>query len=123
MDKAEVSGREYALLPIFSVTSKGATARAIALPGRAMLVLKGSRAVAHNAEGFGKGKPYYGLRAGLISKKHLAEDGDPDSLIATRDLLFGSPTAALTVMFGGGGSGPAHWKTSDGRTYKEVIGD
>ncbi|MEV4256361.1 DUF4357 domain-containing protein [Spirillospora sp. NPDC049652] len=123
MDEIKINGREYAISPVFSLTSKGVTARAIALPGKAMLVLKGSRAVRHNAKGFTDDEGYHVLRASLISAKDLADDGDPDSLIAARDLVFQSSSAAVAVMFGGKGSGPANWKTSDGRSYKEVIGD
>ncbi|MGH9425118.1 MAG: GIY-YIG nuclease family protein [Terriglobia bacterium] len=60
----------------------------------------------------------------LASRKRLIEDGtlvqDGDHLRFTRDSEFSSPSAAATVVHGGSANGLLAWKTTSGRTLKEL---
>ena len=60
----------------------------------------------------------------LASRKRLIEDGtlvqDGDHLRFTRDSEFSSPSAAATVVHGGSANGLLAWKTTSGKTLKEL---
>jgi hypothetical protein len=60
----------------------------------------------------------------LASRRRLIEDGtlveDGDHLKFTRDSEFSSPSAAATVVHGGSANGLLAWKTTGGKTLKEL---
>lgn len=80
------------------------------------VVLAGSRARASEVT---SAKPWLtDLRRKLTDRGVLiAEDG---SLRFTQDYRFTSPSAAAAVLVGGNANGRKAWKTSDGRTLREV---
>lgn len=60
----------------------------------------------------------------LATRKRLIEDGtliqDGDHFKFTRDTEFSSPSAAATVVHGGSANGLLAWKSTNGRTLKEL---
>lgn len=60
----------------------------------------------------------------LASRRRLIDDGtlveDGDHLKFTRDSEFSSPSAAATVVHGGSANGLLAWKTTSGKTLKEL---
>jgi len=82
------------------------------------VVLKGSQAVLKERASAHQ-YPYT-----LASRKRLIEDGvlvqDDDHLRFTRDSEFSSPSAAATVVHGGSANGLLAWKTTSGKTLKEL---
>ena len=60
----------------------------------------------------------------LASRSRLVEDGtlveDRDHLRFTRDTEFSSPSAAATVVHGGSANGLLAWKSTAGKTLKEL---
>ena len=61
------------------------------------------------------------LHKGMIKlrKKHMESDRVKD-LTTTEDILFSSSSAAADFVLGYSVSGPATWKSSDGRSLKEI---
>ena len=57
-------------------------------------------------------------REQLIEKGHLKQDGE--HLIFTRDVEFGSPSTAGSVVRGGNTNGLIYWKNSSGTSLKEI---
>jgi hypothetical protein len=82
------------------------------------VVLKGSQAVLKERASAHQ-YPYT-----LASRRRLIEDGtlveDGDRLMFTRDSEFASPSAAATVVQGGSANGLLAWKSTDGKTLKEL---
>jgi hypothetical protein len=58
------------------------------------------------------------IKAQLIEVSQLKEDGD--KLIATEDILLSSSTYAAAIVAGTSRSGPQSWKTSNGKTIKQI---
>lgn len=84
------------------------------------LVLAGSPAAA--VENLSVYAPQLRSRHNLIDSLDLVPcPGDADHLTLRRDILFTSPSQALTVLRGVAENGRMHWKTEDGQTYAEVF--
>ena len=83
------------------------------------VVLKGSRAVLENRASAANQHPFVvALRQQLIADGILAKrDG---SYEFTKDAEFSSPSAAASVVQGGGANGLTSWRTREGRTLKEI---
>lgn len=63
------------------------------------------------------------LSAGMQKlRQKLFEAGKVDKLVTTEDILFSSSSAAADFILGYSVSGPKTWKTSDGRSLKELEG-
>ena len=58
------------------------------------------------------------MRQALKSDGILSEDGD--RLVFTSNYEFASPSAAAAVVHGGHANGLLAWKTSIGKTLKEI---
>ena len=84
------------------------------------VVLKGSQAVLKERASAHQ-YPYT-----LASRRRLIEDGtlveERDHLKFTRDAEFSSPSAATTVVLGGSANGLLAWKSTGGKTLKELEG-
>ena len=84
------------------------------------VVLKGSEAVLKERASAHQ-YPYT-----LASRRRLIEDGtlieERDHLKSTRDAEFGSPSAAATVVHGGSANGLLAWRSTGGKTLKELEG-
>ncbi len=57
-------------------------------------------------------------REQLIEKGHLKQEGN--RLIFTKDIEFGSPSTAGSVVRGGNTNGLTNWKNGDGKQLKEI---
>ena len=57
-------------------------------------------------------------REQLIEKGHLKQEGN--SLIFTKDIEFGSPSTAGSVVRGGNTNGLTNWKNGDGKQLNEI---
>ena len=80
------------------------------------VVLAGSRA---RSSEIASAKPWLkDLRRKLIERGVLVEDSG--ALRFTQDYRFTSPSAAAAVLVGGSANGRKAWRTSDGRTLREV---
>lgn len=60
-------------------------------------------------------------REQLIEKGHLKQEGD--CLVFTKDIEFGSPSTAGSVVRGGNTNGLTNWKNSAGKQLKEIEAD
>ena len=60
-------------------------------------------------------------REQLIEKGHLKQEGD--HLVFTKDIEFGSPSTAGSVVRGGSTNGLTSWKNSSGKQLKEIEGN
>jgi len=60
-------------------------------------------------------------REQLIEKGHLKQEGD--CLVFTKDIEFGSPSTAGSVVRGGNTNGLINWKNSAGKQLKEIEAD
>lgn len=58
------------------------------------------------------------MRQALKADGSLVEHND--RLVFVRDVEFASPSAAAAVVHGGHANGLTAWKTSDGKTLKEI---
>jgi hypothetical protein len=83
------------------------------------VVFKGSRAVLVDRPSAANQHPFVvSLRQQLVADGVLAQrDGHYEF---TKDTEFTSPSAAAAVVHGGGANGLTAWKTSDGKTLKEL---
>jgi len=82
------------------------------------VVVKGSTAQRGTTDTMTPG--YVAFKKELIASGKLADNGG--LLLFTDDVLFNSPSAAATVVYGNNANGRALWKTDDGRTLKEIEG-
>ena len=86
-----------------------------------IVVLAGSQAVLNDRPSSHK----YPWAADMRQK--LKDDGTlvtkQDHLVFTRDVEFSSPSAAAAVIHGGSANGLTAWKSSEGRTLKEMEAD
>jgi hypothetical protein len=82
------------------------------------LVLKGSEAVARERASSEKWPWPRNMRQALKMDGALIDTGD--RLAFTRDVEFSSPSAAAAVVHGGHANGLTAWKTSDGKTLKDL---
>jgi hypothetical protein len=83
-----------------------------------LVVLSGSQAVLKERPSAEQFPNAIAPRRQLIEDKVLVEAGD--HLIFTRDTEFTSPSAAATVIHGGSANGLLAWKTTAGKTLKEL---
>lgn len=102
---------------IFEINSKGILARGI-MTNEGFVVLKDSHFIKKIAPGTQKNESFRSKRHKLISNSELYEDGE--LLIAARDILFTSPSAAASQVLGRSANGLTEWRTSDGRTLKSI---
>lgn len=58
------------------------------------------------------------MRAELGQQKILHDNGE--SLVFTKDHLFSSPSQAAAVILARTANGRIEWRTTDGRTLKEI---
>jgi hypothetical protein len=83
------------------------------------VVLRGSTAVSQERPSAQKMHPYVvSLRGRLREEGILKEENG--LLVFTRDAEFTSPSAAASVIHGGGANGLTSWKDDNGRTLKEL---
>lgn len=96
---------------------KGLKARGHLIPN-GLLVLKGSEAVSQERASSEKWPWVRNMRQKLREDGALIERGD--HLVFTRDVEFSSPSSAAAVVHGGHANGLTAWKTSQGKTLKEI---
>lgn len=96
---------------------KGLKAREYRTPN-GFLVLRDSEAVVRERASSEKWPWPRNMRQALKSDGFLSEDGD--RLVFTSDYEFASPSAAAAVVHGGHANGLLAWKTSNGKTLKEI---
>jgi hypothetical protein len=96
---------------------KGLKARGYRTPN-GFLVLRDSEAVVRERASSEKWPWPRNMRQALKSDGFLSEDGD--RLVFTSDYEFASPSAAAAVVHGGHANGLLAWKTSNGKTLKEI---
>jgi hypothetical protein len=80
------------------------------------VVFKGSTALKGTSETMTPG--YIALKNELIASGKLLEKSGV--LLFSDDVLFNSPSAAATVVYGNNANGRVLWKTEHGRTLKEI---
>jgi hypothetical protein len=118
-----------ALLPMGSVPTQDAQGQLLACEIKGLraagyrtptglVVLRGSQAVLKERASSQQYPNSVAARRKLIEDGTLVEDGQ--HMVFTRDAEFSSPSAAATVIHGGPANGLLAWKTSDGKTLKEV---
>lgn len=97
---------------------KGAVARGQRTPD-GFVVFSGSTAVLEDRPSAQQRHPFVvALREKLAADGVLVETGDFFEF--TRDAEFSSPSAAASVVCGGGANGLIEWKSGDGTTLKEL---
>jgi hypothetical protein len=96
---------------------KGLKARGYRTPN-GFLVLQGSEAVAQDRASSEKWPWPRNMREALRADGILAQEGD--RLIFTKSIEFASPSGAAAVIHGGHANGLIAWKTTDGKTLKEL---
>lgn len=96
---------------------KGLKAKGYRTPN-GFLVLKDSEAVARERASSEKWPWPKNMRHSLKSDGILSEVGD--RLVFNKNYEFSSPSAAAAVVHGGHANGLISWKTSDGKTLKEI---
>lgn len=96
---------------------KGHTARGYRIP-TGFLILKGSQAVLCERASSEKWPWPRNMRQALKANGALIDQGE--RLVFTRDVEFASPSSAAAVVHGGHANGLTAWKTSDGKTLKEL---
>ncbi|MCX6353449.1 MAG: GIY-YIG nuclease family protein [Candidatus Aureabacteria bacterium] len=96
---------------------KSHKARGYRIPN-GFLVLKGSEAVAHERASSEKWPWPCKMRQALKAEGSLIAEGD--RLVFAKDVEFASPSAAAAVVHGGHANGLTAWKTTDGKTLKEL---
>ena len=83
------------------------------------VIFKGSRAVLTDRPSAAIQHPFVvARRKELVLEGVLVDDGG--SYLFTKDTEFTSPSAAAAVVHGGGANGLTSWKTSQGKTLKEL---
>jgi hypothetical protein len=85
------------------------------------VVLKGSQAVLKERASAHQYPSSLAPRNRLIGEGTLVEDNE--HLRFTRDVEFGSPSAAATVVHGGSANGLIAWKNDAGKTLRELEGN
>ena len=96
---------------------KGHRAKGYRTPN-GFLVLQDSEAVAHERASVEKWPWPREMRRALQAEGALVEHGD--RLVFARNVEFASPSAAAAVVHGGHANGLTAWKSTDGRTLKEI---
>jgi hypothetical protein len=103
--------------PVFVFTQVGTSARARVVGGE-FVVLAGS--LARVAEAPSLDESSKNKRRDLINDGALVPDQDIKFLRSTRDIPFGSPSGAGSVVSGSIIAGPLYWKVEEtGETYKD----
>lgn len=96
---------------------KGLEARGYPIPN-GFLILEGSQAVAQDRPSSEKWPWPRNMRQQLSENGALIEQGD--CLVFRKDVEFSSPSSAAAVVHGGHANGLTAWKTSKGKTLKEL---
>ena len=96
---------------------KGLTARGHLVPN-GFLILKDSEAVHDERPSVEKWPWPRNMRQKLLEEQALIDKSD--RLVFTKDVEFSSPSAAAAVVHGGHANGLTAWKTSKGKTLKEM---
>jgi hypothetical protein len=101
----------------FQLSGKGAVAQGY--PSETgFVVLEGSTATKQLSNAF-LARPWApNLRQQLIDKKVVEDSGE--AMRFTQDYEFDSPSAAAVIVYGNPMNGRTEWKTTDGRTLKEI---
>ncbi len=101
--------------PLFTLTVKGATAKAREISGE-FVVLKDSLA---RKEGLKSWTSYKSQREQLVAEGKLIDSHDPDYYVFTEDVGFGSPSAGGAIVNAGNINGRIAWKVEQtGETYQ-----
>jgi|CXWL01.1.fsa_nt_gi hypothetical protein len=112
-----VGGSDTKLQHLFC-NAKGIKSEGVLLNDGKIKVLKGSQAVLKNVDSF-EAHPYRPLKDELIRIQRLIPN--KGILIFSDDYVFDSPSAAAAVILARSSSGPATWKTKNGKTLKEIL--
>ncbi|MBP6822156.1 MAG: GIY-YIG nuclease family protein [Acidobacteria bacterium] len=105
-------------LGILTCEIKGLIAKGQVVPN-GFVIHRGSQAVLNDRPSAERQHPYVvSLRKSLIADGSLI--GRNDHLTFTKDIEFTSPSAAASVVHGGGANGLIQWKDEDGRTLKDL---
>ncbi len=97
---------------------KGLIAKGQVTPN-GFVIYKDSQAVLSDRPSAEKQHPYVvSLRKSLVADGSLKARGD--YLLFTKDIEFSSPSAAASVVHGGGANGLIQWKNKNGQTLKEL---
>ena len=96
--------------PTFRLSLAGTSARAKEAGGE-FVVLSGSTARVEETNSCPEG--IRALRRQLVEDGALAEQSDGEFFRFMRDVSFGSPSRAASIVYGGGISGPQYWKVGD----------
>jgi Domain of unknown function (DUF4357) len=97
---------------------KGLTARGRLTPN-GFVVFQKSQAVLENRPSAVKQHPYVvSLRERLVSDGTMQRQND--HYVFTKDVEFSSPSAAASVVRGGGSNGLIEWKNKNGKSLKEI---
>ena len=94
----------------FCFTEAGTSARANEAGGE-FVVLSGSTARVEETNTCPEG--IRALRRQLVEDGALVEQSDGEFLRFMRDVSFGSPSRAASIVYGGSISGPKYWKVED----------
>lgn len=109
LSESQSSNEEFLYCKIKGLTAKGKRT------SNGFVVFSGSQAVLEHRE---SAKSIKTKREQLIIKGVLERKGD--YLIFTKDIEFGSPSTAGSVVRGGNTNGLTNWKDSSGRQLKEI---
>lgn len=111
--------------PVFSLVhaSRGVDARMRPVDGE-LFVLEGSRLVKQWDTSAARSEHTRRSYEALAQQhRKLIADGslrvEDDACVATRDIVFNSPSTAAAVCVGSSSNGRTAWKTSDGMTYAQ----
>ena len=100
---------------IYEIRMKsGVRARAICLVGNRMKILKGSCISGETVPSF----QLRDLRREILRKCERLPDG---SYRLLEDVCFNSPSAAAKIVLGNSSSGLKYWKTTGGRSLKDIV--
>lgn len=121
-DELSASGHGSESVPtLLTFASKSVLARGTSTD-EGFVVFKGSTAVVANASSLSPG--WTAVKDELIANKKLVPVGTAGALLEfTDDVLFGSSSAAASIICGYTISGPANWVDRIGRTLKVIEGE
>lgn len=105
-----------AVSPKFSLSTAGATGRAVEVDG-SFVLLKASTA---RKEGMSSWTSYKALREQLVAEgKFVPHASDKNLYVTAEDIPFSSPSAAAAVVAARNMNGRQAWKLDSGETYQQ----